>query len=107
VPLCGDRRVAYCYVQPGQGAAFADYTATELWPYAECHTSGTLIDQGYFGLGAAHPRLAERIGHYCLIMKDRYVLKDWLPGEHRHVHIGVHGGTSEAEMYVPLITASV
>jgi hypothetical protein len=30
-----------------------------------------------------------------------------LPGEHRHVHIGVHGGTSEAEMYVPLITASV
>ncbi len=107
LPLCGERRVAYCYVQPGQSAAFADYVASTLGPYAECHASATLLDQGYFGLGAAHPRLAERIGHYTLIMKDRYVLKDWLPGEHRHVHVGVHGGTSEAEMYVPLIVASV
>lgn len=107
LPLCGERRVAYCYVQPGQGATFADYVANELGPYAECHASTALIDQGYFGLGAAHPRLAERIGHYTLIMKDRYVLKDWLPGEHRHVHVGVHGGTSEAEMHVPLIVARV
>jgi hypothetical protein len=107
VPLCGERRLAYCYVQPGQGAAFADYAAGELGPYAEHHASATLIEQGCFGLGAPHPRLAERVGHYTLIMKDRYVLKDWLPGEHRHAHVGVHGGTSEVEMYVPLIAASV
>lgn len=105
LPLCGERRVAYCYVQPGQGAAFADYVASELGACTECHASENLIEQGYFGLGTAHPRLAERIGHYTLIMKERYVIKDWVPGEHRHVHVGVHGGMSEAEMYVPLITA--
>jgi hypothetical protein len=106
VPLCGEPRVAYCYLQPGQGAGLADYVAGELGPYAECHASTALIDQGYFGLGAAHPRLADRVGHYALIMKKRYVIKDWVPGERRHVHIGAHGGVSEAEMYVPLIVAS-
>jgi hypothetical protein len=107
MPLCGERRVAYCYVRPGQGAAFVDYVVSELEPYTECHASSTLIEQGCFGLGEAHPHLAERIGHYTLIMRDRYVIKDWLPGEHRHVHVGVHGGISEAEMYVPLIAVSV
>jgi predicted AlkP superfamily pyrophosphatase or phosphodiesterase len=107
LPLCGERRVAYCYVQPGQGAEFADYVASELSDCAECHASATLIDQGRFGLGTPHPRLVERIGHYTLIMKDRFVIKDWLAGERRHLHVGVHGGTSEAEMYVPLIAAQV
>lgn len=107
VPLCGERRAAYCYVQPGQCAAFEDYVANELGSYAECHASESLVEQGRFGLGAAHPHLAERIGHYTLIMKDRYVIKDWIPGERRHVQVGVHGGTSEAEMYVPLIAARV
>jgi hypothetical protein len=107
LPLCGERRVAYCYVQPGQGAAFEDYVANELGAYAECHASATLIDRGYFGLGAPHPRLAERIGHYTLVMKDRYVIKDWVLGERRHVHVGVHGGTSEVEMTVPLIVGRV
>ena len=107
LPLCGERRVPYCYVQPGQGAAFEDYVANELEAYAECHASATLIDQGYFGLGTPHPRLAERIGHYTLIMKDRYVLKDSVAGERWHTQVGVHGGTSETEMYVPLIVGRV
>ncbi len=38
-------------------------------------------------------------------MKDRFLIKDWLPGEPRYVHIGVHGGMSAQEMYVPLIVA--
>jgi hypothetical protein len=36
-------------------------------------------------------------------MNDHYTLKDWLPGESRHLHIGNHGGTSEDEMTIPLI----
>ena len=107
LPLCGERRVPYCYVQPGQGAAFEDYVANELGDYAECHASAALIDQGYFGLGAPHPHLAERIGHYTLIMKDRYVMKDSVAGERWRTQVGVHGGTSDAEMYVPLIVARV
>lgn len=107
LPLCGERRVAYCYVQPGQGAAFESYVAAELAPYAECRASAALVAQGYFGPGAAHPRLAGRLGHYTLIMKDNYAIKDWLAGERRHVHLGVHGGLTAAEMYVPLIVVNV
>ena len=36
-------------------------------------------------------------------MKGNYVIKDWLFAEHRHTQIGVHGGLSEQELYVPLI----
>ena len=35
--------------------------------------------------------------------KGNWTIKDWLPGERRHTLIGVHGGTSEAEMRVPLL----
>ena len=45
-----------------------------------------------------------RVGDYTLVMKDNHALKDWLPNEKRHVHIGLHGGISDDEMYVPLIT---
>ena len=38
-------------------------------------------------------------------MQDHAVIKDWLPGERRYVHIGVHGGMSSQEMCVPLIVA--
>jgi hypothetical protein len=40
-------------------------------------------------------------------MKERYVIKDWLPGERHLTQIGVHGGLSAAELYVPLILVPV
>jgi hypothetical protein len=36
-------------------------------------------------------------------MRGHYTVKDWTPGEPRHLHIGNHGGTSEDEMMIPLI----
>jgi hypothetical protein len=36
-------------------------------------------------------------------MRGAATIKDWLPGEKRHRHIGVHGGLSEDEMRVPLV----
>ena len=72
--------------------------------HATLYRSTELIAQNWFGPGAPHPRLAERVGNYTLVMKDNCTVKDWLPGEKRHVHIGVHGGISDDEMYVPLIT---
>ncbi len=107
LPLCGERRAAYCYVHPGQRAQFVDYIAAHLQEYAELKESRYLIESGYFGFGPPHPRLANRIGDYTLIMKDHAVIKDWLPGERRYVQIGVHGGMSGQEMYVPLIVAEV
>jgi hypothetical protein len=105
LPLCGERRVAYCYVEPGQDGAFERYVQTRLADCAELYRSSDLIAQGWFGLGPANPRLPERVGHYTLVMKDHYTIKDWIPGEARHLTVGVHGGVSAAEMYVPLIVA--
>jgi len=43
------------------------------------------------------------VGDVALVMRGRYTVKDWAPGESRHLHIGNHGGTSEDEMLIPLI----
>ena len=107
LPLCGERRVAYCYVQPGQQDAFEHYVQTRLDHCTRLYRSADLIAQGWFGLGPPHPRLAERVGDYTLLMKDDYTIKDWIPGEERHLTVGVHGGASTAEMHVPLILASI
>ncbi len=103
LPLCGEPRVAYCYVRPRHREAFENYINDELQDFVELWLSEDLVERGLFGPGESHPRLLERIGDYTLIMKDRYVIKDWLPDEPRYVQVGVHGGTSEAEMYVPLV----
>ena len=105
LPLCGERRAAYCYVRAAERAQFADYVSAHLEEHARLEDSARLVESGYFGLGSPHPRLHERIGDYTLIMKGNALIKDWLPGEARYVHVGVHGGTSAREMYVPLIVA--
>ena len=107
LPLCGEPRLAYCYVHPGRRRQFEDYVRSEL---ASCTTlirSEELMRQGFFGLGEPDPRLQDRIGHYALAMKEGYVIKDWILGEKPYQHIGVHGGVSEAEMYVPLAVAAL
>ncbi len=103
--LCGERRAAYCYVRNNRADAFESYLDSELSHAMAWLTSRDLMGRGAFGWGEAHPRLAERIGDYVLLMKDRYVLSDWLPSESRFQHIGVHGGVSESEMFVPVVTA--
>ncbi len=107
LPLCGERRVAYCYVKPDRRECFESYVGSELGHCAELWRSAELMERGYFGLGVPHPGLLGRIGDYTLVMKENYVIKDWLPGERRHAQIGVHGGVSEAEMWVPLMVAAV
>lgn len=103
LPLCGERRAAYCYVHESQRAQFVEYVAAHFAEFADLKDSGYLMESSYFGLGPPHAQLHERIGDYTLIMKDCFVIKDWLPGEPRYVHIGVHGGMCAQEMYVPLI----
>jgi len=107
LPLCGERRVVYCYVHPGRNGDFEHYVQTRLSHCASLYRSADLIARGWFGLGAASPRLAERTGHYTLVMKDDYTIKDWILGEQHHLTLGVHGGVSAAEMHVPLIVAEV
>ncbi len=105
LPLCGERRAAYCYVPASHRTEFVEYVTGHLAEYTDLKESARLIESGYFGLGPPHARLRERVGDYTLIMKGHSTIKDWLPGEPRYVHVGVHGGVSEQEMYVPLIVA--
>ena len=103
-PLCGERRVAYCHVHAP--AEFRRRAQDWLGSRGGARPSRELVDEGWFGPGTPHPRLAERVGDVALVMNGRYTVKDWLPGEPRHLHIGNHGGTSEDEMTIPLIVES-
>ena len=100
-PLCGERRVAYCYVH--SPAQFMDRARQWLGDRADVRPSRELLREGWFGPGTPHPRIDERVGDVALVMRGRYTVKDWTPGEPRHLHIGNHGGTSEDEMMIPLI----
>lgn len=100
-PLCGERRVVFCHVHSEK--EFVSRAKDWLGDKAEVRPSGELVGEGWFGGGAPHPRFAERIGDVAILMNDGYTLKDWLPGESRHLHVGNHGGTSEDEMTIPLI----
>jgi len=104
-PLCGEPRVAYCYVQEGRVAEFMQRATHWFGERARVQPSGRLAAEGWFGPGIPHARLAERIGDVALVMNGRYTIRDRTPGEARHRHIGNHGGTSEDEMRVPLVVA--
>jgi hypothetical protein len=103
LPLCGEPRVAYCYVRPSKTAQFERYIATQLDGMCKLYRSEDLIVRNYFGLFEPDPRLYDRIGDYVLIMRDNYVIKDFLLNEEEKFHIGNHGGVSEEEMLVPAI----
>lgn len=105
LPLCGESRAAYCYVHPDKTEQFETYVRNELSAQIGLFKSRQLVEEGWFGPGDPHPRLLDRVGHYTLVMRENYAIKDWLTGERRYTHIGLHGGVSEAEMYVPLIIA--
>lgn len=105
LPLCGEPRTAYCYVAPGRERDFLRHVEAELGDAAVCVDSTALIDAGYFGPGAAHPRLAERVGQYTLLMREGRAILDRLPGESPREPAGMHGGGSTAELLVPLLVA--
>lgn len=107
LPLCGERRAAYCYLREGSAARFEAYVETELGHAARCVRSSQWLNEGAYGVGQPHPQLATRIGDYVLLMRDRYVMSDWLPGEARYTHIGFHGGLSSSEMLVPVVVAAL
>lgn len=104
LPLCGEPRVAYCYVHPSKAKKFREYVNTNLRDYCTMHNSHDLVRRNFFGLYEPNPSLFDRIGDYILIMKENYVLKDFVLCETRHFLKANHGGVSSKEMYVPLIT---
>ena len=63
-----------------------------------------MVSEGYFGSGEPNPKLLRRIGDVTLLAEQEYCIKDCVKGEHPIVQIGVHGGASTSELYVPLAT---
>jgi hypothetical protein len=104
-PLTGERRVAFCHVTPGKQQAFSDIATQWLGEKADVLPGRMPLEEGWFGRGDFHPNISERAGDFVLMMRDRYTVKDWLPGEPRHLHIGNHGGMSADEMFIPLVIA--
>lgn len=102
MPLCGEPRAAYAYVRAHKAASFEAYVQNELADACTLYPSDELIERGFFGQGEPHPRLHERIGDYTLIMKENYVMVERLVNEKPFHMIGVHGGISGDELYVPL-----
>ncbi len=103
IPLCGERRLAYCYVSPSKTKQFEDYVRKNLKHACYLCKSRDLIKKNYFGLFEPNKKLFNRVGDYTLIMKENYVIMDSLLGEERGFHIGNHGGVSKEEMHVPLV----
>ena len=105
LPLCGEPRMAYAYVRAGREAQFEATLRDRLGDRVHLLRSEDVLRQGWLGPGEAHPALRDRLGDYVLIPRGQAILRDWLKGEERHTHIGVHGGLSAAEMIVPLVVA--
>jgi hypothetical protein len=107
LPLCGEPRLAYCYVRPARVTQFQNYVTQELSEYCWMIPAEQAIEENMFGTGTPHPRLYDRIGDYLLLMKENYVIQDLLRGEKAFSQIGVHGGLTADELYVPLVVARV
>ena len=105
LPLCGEPRMAYAYLRSGREREFEEIVRNRFGDRIRLMKSEEVLSRGWFGPGPAHPALLDRIGDYVLIPRGRTILRDWLRGEARHTHIGVHGGLSAAEMTVPLVVA--
>ncbi len=107
IPLCGEPRAAFCFVRATRREQFLSYVRSELSACCELFECDQLIDEGWFGLGPPDPRLAQRIGDYVLMMKGSWVIRDRLINERPFSQVGVHGGGSAQEMYVPLAVLSL
>ncbi|HTY07750.1 MAG TPA: alkaline phosphatase family protein [Candidatus Edwardsbacteria bacterium] len=105
LPLCGEPRLAYCYVRPDMTARFKRYVRTRLGHCCDLRTRAQLIGQGWYGPGRADPRLTGRIGDFILVMKPGWCIKDFLPNEDEVFLKANHGGVTPREMSVPLIVA--
>ncbi|MDP2709512.1 MAG: alkaline phosphatase family protein [bacterium] len=101
-PLCGEPRLAYCYIKAGLARQFEKYIKKNLKKYCVPRKSQVLIKKNYFGLFAPCPKLYDRVGDYALIMKENYIIRDFVKAEKREVPVSNHGGLSREEMFVPL-----
>lgn len=102
LPLAGESRLALVHAKPDQREALGAELADYLGERATVYDGRQFIEAGFFGPGEPHPALAQRVGDFVVAMADGWTLRDRLPGERPFMPVGVHGGLSDAERWVPL-----
>lgn len=102
LPLCGEPRAAFCHLRQGCGGDFDHYLRERL-PRLQAYPSQQLLEAGLFGRGLPTRELASRLGDRIVLPQGSGVMRDQLLQERFHPLIGVHGGLSAAELYVPLV----
>ena len=105
-PITGEPRVRDCFVKTSKVKDFEEIIESNMSQYCWCFKGMQLIEDNFYGLGTPNKKLFDRVGHYVLIMKDNYVLRD---KHEKHEQYGKtekasHGAFSDDEMLVPLIT---
>jgi len=103
LPLCGEARVAYCYVRPTKLDQFRKEVKKHLGHICERYSMQEVLDKQLYGLFEPNPQIYDRIGDEILIFKDNYVLVDNVYKETHKEFVGFHGGLTADEMMVPLI----
>ncbi|HJV26403.1 MAG TPA: alkaline phosphatase family protein [Aromatoleum sp.] len=104
-PLFGERRAAFFGLRPGAERDFKAFSDEVLHGKAVLSSSESLRQSGLLGPGKPHRKLAERTGTHVLLMEPGWTILDRLPDETEHAMLGVHGGLSPQEMWIPLICA--
>jgi len=103
LPLCGDFRTIYCYVYPSKLKDFENYITKNFQHICDLYKSQELVKKNYFGLFEPNQKLLDRVGDYALIMKNNYIMRDFVEGEKEHFEIGNHSGLNKEELFVPLV----
>lgn len=104
MPLSGDARVVYAYLKKGSDLKFRKVFNKHLKDIAYLFESKKLVEKNYFGLFTPTPKLLDRVGDYTIIMKKNYAIKSKLANyKKKNAHVGEHSGTTEDEMYCPLV----
>jgi hypothetical protein len=91
----------YLFIRPREVGHVRDYIE-QTWPGEFAFLDPQkAINRGLFGPGTPHPRLVDRLGDLIVVArKDAYL---WWADKENPL-IGRHGGLSEQEMAVPLLS---
>jgi hypothetical protein len=101
---CGENRLAYFYIRPGQVEAVREYLQ-RAWPNQFVQLDPAYaVESGLFGPGAPHLRLLERLGD--LIAAARGGAYFWWAQKDNPL-LGRHGGLHPEEMIVPFLAVQL
>ncbi|HSB67619.1 MAG TPA: alkaline phosphatase family protein [Anaerolineales bacterium] len=97
----GEHRLMYLFTRPGKAGEIREYY-DKTWPgQFVFFDPSEAVARGLYGPGTPHPRLSDRMGDLiAAARRDAYI---WWADKENPL-IGQHGGLSDEEMIVPLLS---